>query len=375
MANKRAKISEPVRTKLQVLAGGRCEFLNCNKPVWFDEGTTKEDNFAHIAHIVGASPDGPRGDKELSEKLQTELGNLMLLCFQHHRLIDGENAEDYSLEMLRDYKRKHEERIQRQIDIGTDGPTAVFRFESPIGDRRVVISTDDMFSAIQERPIADAKGVFLDFGHKAGRGDESFWSAFAGEVNEQIKQTLRRGNDGLVYDHLSVFALAPIPILMHLGNQLGNIVPLDLYQKHRDTDNWKWKNEPEEDPFEFRSSFVEGEGTNDVALVLSLSGKIAEEGYRSVVGNVPVYEIEIEDANPGFLNFKSRLEKFRATYRQVLSDITARHGNTTIHLFPAIPAPIAILCGKELLPKSDPTVRVYDNDKTMGGFVPTLQIN
>lgn len=376
MANKRTKIPDDVRLKLWVLAGGRCEFLNCNKPVWFDDGTAKEDNFGHIAHIVAASPGGPRGDEDSSVKLQADPDNLMLLCFQHHRLIDGENVGDYAPEQLREHKRTHEKRIQRQTAIGIEGPTAVFRFESPIGDRRVVISTDDMFSAIQSRPIADANGVFLDFGHKAGRGDESFWTTFAGEVTEQIRQTLRRGNNSLVYDHLSVFAIAPIPILMHMGNQLGNIVPLDLYQKHRDTNDWKWKIEPENDPFEFRSTSVGGKEGKDIALVLSLSGKITPDSYLSITGDMPVYEIEIDDANPGFLSFESRMEKFRAVYRKVLSDIVAKHGSdSTIHLFPAIPAPIAVLCGKELLPKADPSMHVYDYDKTQGGFVRTLQIN
>jgi len=376
MANKRTKIPDDVRLKLWVLSGGRCEFPNCNDAVWCDDLTNKEDNFAHMAHIVASSPNGPRGDEELSQELQTDYENLMLVCLKHSRLIDGRNAGDYTIEQLREAKQKHEDRIQRQTAIGVEGPTAVFVFQSQIGDRRVVIAPSDSFSAIQTRPLADSKGVLLDFSHKAGRGDETFWSGFAGEVTEQIKQSLRKGNDGLVYDHLSVFALAPIPILIHLGNQLGNIVPMDLYQKHRDTDDWKWKAEPENDPFEFRSINVDGKEGKDVAVVLSLSGKVTPDSYLSITGDMPVYEIEIEDANPGFLSLKSRLEKFRATYRKVLSDIVAKHGSdSTIHLFPAIPAPIAVLCGKELLPKADPTLQVYDYDKAQGGFVRTLQIN
>lgn len=376
MANKRPKIPDDVRLKLWVLSGGRCEFPNCNEAVWCDDLTNKEDNFAHMAHIVAASPNGPRGDEELSPELQIDYGNLMLICLKHSRLIDGRNAGDYNIEQLREYKQRHEDRIQRQTAIGVEGPTAVFRFQSPIGDRRVAIAPSDIFSAVQSRPLADAKGVLLDFSHKAGRGDESFWTVFAGEVNDQIKQSLRQGNDGQVYDHLSVFALAPIPILVHLGNQLGNIVPVDLYQKHRDTNDWKWKDDPEHDPFEFHSSKIEGKEKTNVALVLSLSGKIAPDSYRSIIGDMSVYEIEVEGANPGFLSFKSRLEKFRAAYRQVLSEIVAKHGSdSAVHLFPAIPAPIAVLCGKELLPKADPTMHVYDYDKAKGGFVRTLQIN
>ena len=288
MANKRTKIPDDVRLKLWVLSGGRCEFPNCNDAVWCDDLTNKEDNFAHMAHIVASSPNGPRGDEELSQELQTDYENLMLVCLKHSRLIDGRNAGDYTIKQLREAKQKHEDRIQRQTAIGVEGPTAVFVFQSPIGDRRVAIAPSDSFSAIQTRPLADSKGVLLDFSHKAGRGDKTFWSGFAGEVTEQIKQCLRKGNDGLVYDHLSVFALAPIPILIHLGNQLGNIVPMDLYQKHRDTDDWKWKVEPKNDPFEFRSINVGGKEGKDVAVVLSLSGKITPDSYLSITGDMPV---------------------------------------------------------------------------------------
>jgi len=40
-----------------------------------------------------------------------------------------------------------------------------------------------------------------------------------------------------------------------------------------------------------------------------------------------------------------------------------------------VPAPIAVLCGRELLPKVDPSVTVYDHEKDQGGFVQILTIN
>lgn len=371
----RLNIPDAVKLKLWICAGGRCQFPSCNKIVWRDGLTLSEDNFAHVAHIVAASPDGPRGDVVLSLEQQADYDNLMLLCFDHHRLIDGRHSEKYSESQLREYKQKHEERIQRQTALGPESATTVVRFQSPIRDRRVVIARPDAYAALYPRFPADDKGVFLDYSMKAGAGDETFWEGFAAEVSEQVRNAFRTGNDEHRYEHLSIFALAPIPILIHLGNKIGNIVPIDFYQKHRDTDDWKWKDELPEDKLEYRYTKGDGASSNNVALVLSLSGKIRAEEYRPIVGDVPVYEIEIQGANPGFLAHRSRLQKFRAVYRQALSDIRAKYGaECTVHLFPAIPAPIAVLCGTELLPKSDPAMRVYDNDKARGGFVPTLTI-
>jgi hypothetical protein len=329
-----------------------------------------------VAHIVAASPDGPRGDEELSPEQQADYDNLMLLCLDHHRLIDGHNADTYTAEQLREYKQKHEERIQRQTAVGPEYATTVVRFESPIGDLRVAVRRADAYQALYPYFPADDKGVFFDYRTKPGRGDEAFWAAFAAEVSDEVRRSFIKGNDEQRYDHLSIFALAPIPILVHLGNQLGNVVAAELYQKHRDTNDWKWKAEPESDPFKYQLNKSEGTDKKNVALVLSLSGKIAPEAYQTIAASMSVYEIEVESANPGFLQHRSRLEKFRVTYRQVMSEIGAKYGgDCTVHLFPAIPTPIAVLCGKELLPKSDPTVRVYDNDKAKGGFVPTLTIN
>ena len=45
--------------------------------------------------------------------------------------------------------------------------------------------------------------------------------------------------------------------------------------------------------------------------MLSLSGKVSPEEYKKIVGDVPVYEIEVDGATPEFLSYKSRLQKFR----------------------------------------------------------------
>ncbi len=374
--SKRKKIPDHIMLKLWVKSGGRCEFPGCNEMVWCDKLTLKEDNFAHMAHIIAASSNGPRGDAVLSAALQTDYDNLLLLCLIHSKLADGKNKSDYSVEDLIKYKTLHEDRIRIQTELAPEHKTTVVIFQSPIRDRQVIISKPQALAALYPRYPADEKGLQFDFSSKSGSGDENFWNEYSREISEQVKHSLRKGNNEQRYEHLSIFGLAPIPALMCFGNQVGNIIASDLFQKHRDTDDWKWKQEPSADAFEYQYSFNDGSDKSKVVLVLSLSGKIASIEYKRILGNeVPVYEIEVENASPEFLSYKSRLEKFRGLYRQTISDIRAKYGgDCVIHLFPAIPSPIAILCGKELLPKADPPVLVYDYDKAQGGFLPTLTI-
>ena len=63
-------------------------------------------------------------------------------------------------------------------------------------------------------------------------------------------------------------------------------------------------------------------------------------------------------------------------YQQALGEIRAAHGQVaTIDLFPAVPAPVAVACGRGLLPKVSPALRVFDYEKGRGGFNPVLEVN
>jgi len=85
-------IPEKIKIRLWGTAAGRCQYEGCNKPLWLDTLTKYEFNVAYIAHIIADSPDGPRGDPELSFKLKADISNLMLMCDEHHRLIDREDV-------------------------------------------------------------------------------------------------------------------------------------------------------------------------------------------------------------------------------------------------------------------------------------------
>jgi SMODS-associated and fused to various effectors sensor domain len=372
----RPAIPEHIKLKLWVLSGGRCEFPGCNKYLWRDGLTLSEDNFSHMAHIVAAAPKGPRGNCILSAEMVKDFDNLMLVCFDHSKQVDGKNKENYSVEELQKYKQLHENRIRRQTELKPNATTTVLRFMANIGDRPVKIALSDAHQAILPLFPSDDRGILMDFTNRPGRGGPNFWESFADEIKIRIEKELAEANDRTRPEHISVFALGPIPLLIILGKCIGNSISGDLFQRHRDTENWKWKLE-DGNNFEYQIRETKGVDTNNVALVISLSGKVHEdEVYRLFENRPHFYEILIESPNPGFLSQKSRLLTFREIYRSLLSQIRDRHGGGIIvHLFPAIPAPVAVLCGRELLPKSDPQMIIYDNEKDQGGYVPILKIN
>ncbi|MBU0613882.1 HNH endonuclease, partial [Patescibacteria group bacterium] len=125
----RVKIPAPVQLKLWMKSGGRCQFTSCPKYLWEEGLTLNEGNYAHIAHIVAQSPDGMRGDKVKSAQLAGDYENLMLMCFEHHKLIDGPTTwMKFPVDDLKKMKKSHEEFVAALHKTPKQNIRTVIRF-------------------------------------------------------------------------------------------------------------------------------------------------------------------------------------------------------------------------------------------------------
>lgn len=370
------RISPLTRVLLFVRAGGRCEFNGHNKYLLRHSLMLTEGNFAQMAHMVAFSPHGPRGEKRLSAKYLNSASNLMLLCHECHRLIDT-HPERYITKTLKQFKHRHEERIHRLTGTHPDYQTRVVILKSKIGEQAVDISPGEIQEAIAPR-YPDPEPLFMDLTAIPDGDDLAFWENAKRVISQSCERLYAPRMDGPPLRHISLFALAPIPLLVFLGSQLSSKIPVDLYQRHRDKENWTWKTKGE--PASYTVKVLRtGSGRSKVALLLSLSGAISIEKLPPEVDSCfSVYEITLVEAmpNPGFLRLRQDLLGFQRIYQEVLATIIKEHGLVDeIHLFPAVPAPVAVLCGRELLPKVHPALIVYDYNKKKGGFNPTIRTN
>jgi hypothetical protein len=364
------------RLALFVRAGGRCQFDGCNKYLLHHSLTLRDGNFAQVAHIVAFSPSGPRGRSGVSTERRNELGNLMLLCPECHKLIDDHPA-DYTVKTLRRYKQKHEDRIRRLTEMKPDYQTKVVLLQASVGNRAVAIPMVHVREAVAPR-YPDEEAVWLDFTGIADGGDEAYWTTARRTIDERISQLYSPRPEDRMVHHISVFALAPIPLLVHLGSRLSDKIPVDVYQRHRDTEDWTWKSKGE--PVQYSFEMVRaGTDPSKAALLISLSGKVTADSLPQVIDSgFTLYEISLVGAepNPRFLRLRQDLVGFESTYDGARRHIMAKHpALEVLHLFPAVPAPIAVACGRALLQKIDPCLLVYDYDKARGGFTRTIRIN
>ena len=337
--------------------------------------TLKEGNFAQLAHIVAFQSGGPRGQGKRPRAIN-DASNLMVLCPSCHKLID-DNPALYTRRTLEDYKNRHETHIRHVTGLRPDLKTSILVFTANIGKQNVFIPFDQMLEAVSPRYPVSRPGTVIDLTQIHVDGRPSF---------ETASETIRRRMDRL-YDaeseaqtvkHLSVFALAPIPLLVDLGARLSNKIPTDLFQRHRDTEDWTWKRKGKPVEYEFRRLQTGGD-PQKVAIILSLSGPIRSADLpREIDRTFSIYEFTLKGQAPvvTFLKTKRDLENFRGAYQMVLSTLMRDHPTLKhLHFFPAVPAPIAILCGRELLPKVHPELLIYDFDKQKVGFTFQLKVN
>lgn len=373
----RAKLKRGTELSLVARAAGRCQFRGCNEFLYRHPLTGEAGNFGENAHIVAFRRGGPRGDAPNRPADIDDADNLMLLCRRDHKLIDDHEGR-YTVEELRAHKTEHEARIRRATATGPAMQTTVLQMTARIGVFKPAIGRSEIAAALLPRYPAEWE-CNVDL---TGLGDEApgaMYELAARRIDQDVTRLHANGSDLERTRHVSIFALAPIPLLVKLGFAVGNKIDADFFQCHRNKpERWSWFEGEHAVRYE-AATLRKAEGTRKVALVLALSGPVPPASLPAAIDDTfSVYEIRLTDhlPTPTFLRQRSDLEAFREAYRSLLARLRGEHpGLRHLHLFPAAPAPVAVACGFDLLPKVDPALIIYDNVKEEGGFIERLRVN
>lgn len=375
----RKSIPEWIELRLWVKSAGRCEFNGCNKDVYTEGLTLKMQKLGEIAHIASAEEDGPRGDDPLPLKDRNNFENLMLVCREHHKHFDVQYVADYPADLLRKWKKDHEKRVEWLLSTGPIAKTKIVRIRSKIGTETVSCTEDDIREAIAPKYPLDDNSIDVDLRSITESSfDASYWQTCKQAITERLKDLHVQSFSAAPVEHISVFGFGPIPLLIHAGRCLGNKIPATIYQRHRSPETWKWKSDGLPAVFKFER-LSDGKDPKRAVLLMSLSGKISQSQIPDgLLAECDVYELTLDGQapNPYFMNTLDDLERFRSSYQQALAEIRLHNPDIAeIHLLPAIPIPVAISCGRELLQKAHPCLVVYDRNKQTDKFQYTLRVN
>lgn len=372
----KSSIPQKVQSALWARAAGRCEYRGCNDDLVGDLIAGKDDGlYGFIAHVVADVPGGPRGDEIRSPLLAKDLSNLMLLCHRHHKLIDLDEVEEHPESLLLEMKKAHEDRIETNTDIDEERSSHVIRFGATIAKSEALVSTRAIFAAmVPDRHPATRQTIDLEMLNQAFRDHEpEFWTLQRKNLDRLFAEKVGGRIERQEIRHLSVFALAPQPLLIELGRLLYDIVPTTVHQLHREPSTWNWQRDKP------TLEFIRGEPAKDakgeIALKLGVSATVNDERIHDVLGSdVAIWSLIVAEPGNDVVRQPEDIAAFRSALRKLYNDIKARHGEGKfINLFPVLPLSLAVETGRVWMPKADLALRIFDQSRG-AGFVETFTI-
>lgn len=370
------RLREATVFEIWVRAAGRCQYPGCNRELLGDLlAANRNGRFGFVAHIVAESPDGPRGHPVRSYELVNDIRNVMLLCGTHHKVIDIDELQAHPEAVLLAMKAAHEERIRIQTATSEDRASHVLIYGANIGTREAPLSFDRISrDMMPERYPAGGRPITIELlGSPLMDHESDYWTIQRRVLHEGFSAQVTNRLARREIHHLSVFALAPQPLLIELGSLLGDIAPMEIRQLHREPSGWRWAFDGQ--PISYKVRRPTGR-TGPPALVLALSATVTDERITSAVGpRSAVWSIAAKKPGNDVIRRPEDLREFRRLVRMLFDEIKAVHGeNSVISVFPALPVSAAVEVGRVWMPKADLPLQVYDQNRARGGFEPTVVI-
>lgn len=94
--------------RLDILSRNECTHPDCEKRLIAEDGVSI---ISKICHIAAACKEGPRFNENMSDDERRGFDNLILLCDEHHVMIDNKENEDlYPTLLLKEWKSSHEKK-------------------------------------------------------------------------------------------------------------------------------------------------------------------------------------------------------------------------------------------------------------------------
>lgn len=355
---KRPSIPAKIQLKLWLKSGGRCQFRGCNKPLWFESLTLSEANYSQIAHIVSFSPQGPRGCKTRSKQLCKSYENLMLLCPEHHKLIDLKDKElEFTEKKLLSWKLDHENRISTVTSVQDDFKTKVLVLRENVSGSSANFNIPKLHKSIEPLYPSDENPASLDY-TALDASQKGYFKLVQTQMKSDVKQLLANTNL-----KISLFGIATLPTLIQLGVFLGSKRDVQIHNYIRKSGSWRWSTDKSKKMY-IRDSISKPQSKR-VALIISLSGKIKIADVKDAVSGLENHiEVYIDEPAIDSINSVNSFESFKNTVGIALDRAREKLGaGYTLDIFIAASCPVAIELGRALNKKLEKKINLYDLGK------------
>lgn len=106
-------VSEKNIKKLWGLSAGRCNYPGCGELCIKFIDQSVPTVIGEMAHVIAESPGGARFEPACKDRNTYE--NLILLCPNHHTLVDKGPVEEFAAQKLRAWKQEHEASVSQAL--------------------------------------------------------------------------------------------------------------------------------------------------------------------------------------------------------------------------------------------------------------------
>lgn len=363
-------INQATRYKLWGKSAGRCQL--CNRIVYTDSIFGRDGNFGELAHIHAVGKKGPRHAEDMVQEELNNTNNLMLLCQEHHKMID-DNPDIFPSGYLLEKKKAHENRIFKVTSINNLVTCKMVSYCTRIDDNEIFRCEKEFKKALLGEDLIPEQDKSINLAsifHDDLRTKEMY-VAKAHELAISFKKNVEditRSNESI-----AIFAFGPIPLLIKLGTLINDQYNTKVFQRHRVGEEWSWRNTDNEVEYLVEGLDVISEHDDIVAINLSLSASINNNRIVSIVGKkVPIVTLTLKNPNRDFATREDIVDLFVKDYRKMLEEIKYIANLKKVLLFPAIPVSLAVRLGQDYMKKTDPIMVIYDQDGEK--FVETITI-
>jgi hypothetical protein len=206
-------IPADVERLLLARSGGFCANPICRADLFPEVDGGQVATVKELAHIIAKSAAGPRGDDRLPATERDAYQNIVLLCPTCHTLVDKMRlSETYDAELLREWKREQERRVQEAVEVARveSRDQLIRRVRGLLRENRTWWEQYGPESPAAEHPLSEASDV---------------WLAGVRRIlipnNWQIARLVERNADYLTEGELEVVAAFKLHADAFAGRHLG----------------------------------------------------------------------------------------------------------------------------------------------------------
>lgn len=189
------------------------------------------------------------------------------------------------------------------------------------------------------------------------------WKAAAEQQRAVVRDAIEKSRDLL--PRFAVFSLAPISLATHLGFLFSDRVEVRAFQFDRDRSEWRWPSNDVHEEVQIETMGLPDrviEGACEVAMRISISAPVSEADAKAGAP-AAAYQVEVRVPEPSttWLRSGARLRAATKQMRDTLAMLRTRFpACSRVHVFAAVPTPVAIAFGQAINPRMDPPIALYE---------------